>query len=47
MYRRFVNVYVNGLRRGAIYEDVQQPGGDTIREFFADKVLYVQDQIFL
>jgi hypothetical protein len=35
MYRRHVHLYVNGQRRGAVYEDIQQPGSDTIREFFS------------
>jgi hypothetical protein len=35
MYRRHVHLYVNGQRRGAVYEDIQQPGSDTIRQFFA------------
>ncbi len=45
-YRRYVNVFVNGVgnreRSGwgpnsnAIYEDVQQPGGDMIDEFYPD-----------
>ncbi len=34
MYRRYVNLFVNGLKRGTIYDDVQQPGGDAIEEFF-------------
>jgi hypothetical protein len=34
MYRRYVNLYVNGAKRGTIYDDVQQPGGDTIEEWF-------------
>ncbi|MHB1307689.1 MAG: lamin tail domain-containing protein [Limisphaerales bacterium] len=36
MYRRYVHLYVNGLRRGTIYDDVQQPGGDTVEEWFPD-----------
>jgi len=34
MYRRYVHLFVNGVRRGAIYDDVQQPGRDTIEEWF-------------
>ena len=34
MYRRYVNMVVNGNLRAAIYDDVQQPDGGTIREFF-------------
>lgn len=35
MYRRHVHLYVNGQRRGAVYEDIQQPGSDTIQEWFS------------
>src|SRR5262245_54392394 len=34
MYRRYVHVVVNGQVRGTIYDDVQQPGGDTVSEWF-------------
>jgi len=34
MYRRYVHLFVNGVRRGTIYDDVQQPGGDTTEEWF-------------
>lgn len=34
MHRRHVHLYVNGQRRGSIYEDIQQPDSDTIREWF-------------
>lgn len=34
MYRRFVHVFVNGLRRGTIYDDHQQPDNTTLDEFF-------------
>ena len=34
MYRRYVNLYVNGNKRGAITDDIQQPDGNTLREFF-------------
>ncbi len=34
MYRRYINLFVNGVKRGTIYDDVQQPGGDAINEFF-------------
>jgi len=33
MYRRYVNLFVNGVQRGAIYDDVQQPSGDILEEF--------------
>ena len=36
MYRRYVHLVVNGVRRGVIYDDVQQPGRDTVREWFPD-----------
>jgi hypothetical protein len=36
MYRRYVNLFVNGLQRGTIYDDVQQPGGDTVSEWFPE-----------
>ncbi len=36
MYRRTVNLFVNGLKRGTIYDDVQQPGSETIEEFFPE-----------
>jgi hypothetical protein len=36
LYRRFIHLYVNGNRRGAIYEDVQQPGSDLIEQFYPD-----------
>ncbi|MBI1841876.1 MAG: lamin tail domain-containing protein, partial [Verrucomicrobia bacterium] len=36
MYRRYINMVVNGNVRFAIYDDVQQPDGSTIREFFPD-----------
>lgn len=34
MHRRYVHLYVNGLRRGTIYDDTQQPGADTVAEWF-------------
>ncbi len=34
MHRRHVHLFVNGQRRGAVYEDVQQPGSDTIEQWF-------------
>jgi hypothetical protein len=36
MYRRYVNLFVNGVKRGTIYDDLQQPGAETIEEFFPD-----------
>ena len=40
-YRRYVNLYVNGVKRdsgsgkvGILYDDVQQPDGNLIREWF-------------
>ncbi|PYI83082.1 MAG: hypothetical protein DME26_15770, partial [Verrucomicrobia bacterium] len=35
-YRRFVRMYVNGLQRGTIFEDSQQPSADVVKEWFAD-----------
>ncbi|HXG48477.1 MAG TPA: lamin tail domain-containing protein, partial [Methylomirabilota bacterium] len=38
-YRRFVNMFVNGNRRGgttSLMEDTQTPGGDVIESFFPD-----------
>lgn len=37
MYRRYVHLFVNGLHRGTIYDDVQQPGADTVEEWFPDE----------
>lgn len=36
MYRRYINLFVNGVKRGTIYDDVQQPGDDAIEQWFAD-----------
>ncbi|MCI0366007.1 MAG: CotH kinase family protein, partial [Phycisphaerales bacterium] len=36
IYRRFIHLYINGNRRGAIYEDVQQPGSDMIEQYYPD-----------
>jgi hypothetical protein len=36
MYRRYINLFVNGVKRGTIYDDVQQPAGDTIEQWFPD-----------
>jgi hypothetical protein len=36
MYRRYVHLYVNGQRRGTIYDDIQQPGSDTVEEWWPD-----------
>ncbi|MDB6041402.1 MAG: exported protein of unknown function [Verrucomicrobiales bacterium] len=35
-YRRTVKVYVNGVRRAQLMEDVQQPNGGMVDEFFPD-----------
>ena len=32
-YRRFIHVYVNGSRRGQIYEDAQRPNSDMLDEW--------------
>lgn len=34
--RRFVHLFVNGLRRGKIYEDCQKPDRDVLRQFYPD-----------
>lgn len=34
LHRRHVLVYVNGNKRGNVYEDAQQPNGDVIDEFW-------------
>jgi len=36
LYRRYVRLTVNGIRRGTIYDDVQQPDGDTIEQWYPD-----------
>ncbi len=33
-YRRYVNLFVNGIQRGTIYDDVQQPDSNGLREWF-------------
>ena len=35
-YRRSVQLFVNGGKRGQIYEDTQRPGKDVLDEFYAD-----------
>src|SRR5690606_25673401 len=37
-YRRHVRVVVNGLYRGTIYDDTQQPNGEMLDEYFPDDV---------
>ena len=36
LYRRWVAVYVNGVRRGTLMEDAQTPNGDVVDEHFPD-----------
>lgn len=36
LHRRFVHFFVNSSKRGAIYEDTQQPGGAFLRHWFPD-----------
>ena len=36
LYRRYVHLFINGPRRGAIYDDVQQPDQTVLDEFFPD-----------
>ncbi len=33
-YRRHIHVFVNGLRRGTVYDDAQQPNREVVAEFF-------------
>ena len=35
LHRRFVNVYINGVRRHQVMEDSQQPNGDFLDEHFS------------
>ncbi len=38
-HRRFIHLHVNGQNeqtRGSVYEDVQQPGGDMLKEWFPE-----------
>ncbi|PYJ97404.1 MAG: hypothetical protein DME23_15695, partial [Verrucomicrobia bacterium] len=35
-YRRHINLFVNGVRRAEMFEDVQQPNGDLTDEFYPD-----------
>ena len=34
LHRRYHHMFVNGVRRGQVCEDVQQPSGDVVEEFF-------------
>ena len=36
LYRRYINLFVNGQQRGPIYEDAQQPNCDVVDEWFPD-----------
>ncbi len=36
LYRRHINLLVNGNQRGLLYEDAQQPNSDILDEWFAD-----------
>jgi hypothetical protein len=33
-YQRFLNLYVNGVQRNAIFEDIQVPSSDLLKEFY-------------
>ena len=33
-YRRHINLFFNGVKRGTIYDDAQQPNGETLDEYF-------------
>lgn len=35
-YQRYVQVFVNGVRRGPLMEDTQVPGGDSLRQHYPD-----------
>ncbi|MGC3961301.1 MAG: lamin tail domain-containing protein [Verrucomicrobiota bacterium] len=35
-YRRHINVVVNGVKRGTIYDDTQQPNSEMLAEYFPD-----------
>src|SRR5512133_772604 len=35
-YRRSINLFVNGVRRAEMFEDVQQPNGDMAGEFYPE-----------
>ncbi len=35
-YQRYVHLYVNGIKRGDIYADSQQPNSDFVRSWFPD-----------
>ena len=35
-YRRYINMFVNGQRRGTLMEDTQTPGSDVINALFPD-----------
>ncbi|HAB15442.1 MAG TPA: hypothetical protein DCE44_03220, partial [Verrucomicrobiales bacterium] len=36
LYRRYVNVYVNGVKRRTLMEDTQVPGGDLMNSYFPE-----------
>jgi len=36
LYRRYIHFFVNGTRRGAIYDDVQQPDQTLINQYFPE-----------
>jgi hypothetical protein len=36
LHRRYVHLFINGTRRGTIYDDVQQPDQTLLNEFFPD-----------
>jgi hypothetical protein len=35
-YRRFIHLFINGIRRGTIYNDTQRPNGDSVEEWYSD-----------
>lgn len=36
LHRRHVLVFLNGVKRGSVYEDSQQPNGDVVEEYWPD-----------
>ena len=49
LHRRYVHLFVNGVQRGTIYDDTQQPGDDVLSEWWPDDdagALYKTDTLF-
>lgn len=48
-YRRYIHLFINGVKRGAIYEDTQRPNSDMLEEWYpeeADGELFKTDGWF-